>query len=107
MYHIFLSCGLAFIITFFAIPVIIQVARDKKLFDEPDERKVHKTMIPSLGGLGIFAGFILAALLGVPTESYQMKYYAAAAIVIFFLGIKDDILVLSAGKKFIGQLIAA
>jgi UDP-GlcNAc:undecaprenyl-phosphate GlcNAc-1-phosphate transferase len=107
MYNILLSCGLAFIITFFAIPVIIQVARDKKLFDEPDERKVHKTMIPSLGGLGIFAGFILAALLGVPAEAYQMKYYAAAAIVIFFLGIKDDILVLSAGKKFLGQLIAA
>jgi UDP-N-acetylmuramyl pentapeptide phosphotransferase/UDP-N-acetylglucosamine-1-phosphate transferase len=36
-----------------------------------------------------------------------MQYYAAAAIVIFFLGIKDDILVLSPAKKFIGQLIAA
>jgi UDP-GlcNAc:undecaprenyl-phosphate GlcNAc-1-phosphate transferase len=106
-YNILLSCGLAFLITFFAIPVIIQVARDKKLFDEPDERKVHKTMIPTLGGLGIFAGFILATLLGVPFESPLVKYYVAAAIVIFFLGIKDDILVLSAGKKFIGQLIAA
>jgi len=107
MYYILLSCTLAFIITFFAIPIIIQVARDKKLFDEPDERKVHKTMIPTLGGLGIFAGFILATLLGVPAESHEVKYFAAAAIVIFFLGIKDDILVLSAGKKFLGQLIAA
>jgi UDP-N-acetylmuramyl pentapeptide phosphotransferase/UDP-N-acetylglucosamine-1-phosphate transferase len=38
---------------FFSIPVIIQVAKSKKLFDEPDERKVHKTVIPTLGGLGI------------------------------------------------------
>lgn len=108
MDNILLSAALAFLITFFAIPVIIQVAKDKKLFDEPDERKVHKTVIPTLGGLGIFAGFIIATLMGVPSAiTSELQYFAAAATVIFFLGIKDDILVLSASKKFIGQLIAA
>ncbi len=107
MDNILLSGALSFLITFFAIPVIIQVARQKKMFDEPDERKVHKTVIPTLGGLGIFAGFILATLLGVPVGSPELQYFVAAAIVIFFLGIKDDILVLSPAKKFIGQLIAA
>lgn len=108
MYNILLSAALAFIITFFAIPVIIQIAKDKKLFDEPDERKVHKTVIPTLGGLGIFAGFILAFLIGTPFGlSNELQYFAAAAVVIFFLGLKDDILVISASKKFIGQLIAA
>lgn len=108
MENIFLSTALAFLITFFAIPVIIEVAKNKKLFDEPDERKVHKAVIPTLGGLGIFAGFILATLMGVPASiSNQLQYFIAAALVIFFLGIKDDILVLSATKKFIGQLIAA
>jgi UDP-N-acetylmuramyl pentapeptide phosphotransferase/UDP-N-acetylglucosamine-1-phosphate transferase len=109
MENILLSAALAFIITFFAIPIIIEVARKKKLFDEPDERKVHKVVIPTLGGLGIFAGFILAILLGVPKAAIntELQYFAAAAIVIFFLGIKDDILILSASKKFLGQLIAA
>ncbi|HMI78274.1 MAG TPA: MraY family glycosyltransferase [Ferruginibacter sp.] len=108
MDNILLSAALAFLITFFAIPVIIQVAKDKKLFDEPDERKVHKTVIPTLGGLGIFAGFIIATLMGVPSAiTSELQYFAAATTVIFFLGIKDDILVLSASKKFIGQLIAA
>ncbi len=108
MDNIILSAVLAFLVTFFAIPVIIQVAKDKKLFDEPDERKVHKTVIPTLGGLGIFAGFIIATLMGVPSGiTSELQYFAAAAIVIFFLGIKDDILILSASKKFIGQLIAA
>src|SRR5882757_7525384 len=106
--YILLSAALAFLITFFAIPVIIQVAKDKKLFDEPDERKVHKNVIPTLGGLGIFAGFIIATLMGVPSGiTSELQYFAAAATVIFFLGIKDDILILSASKKFIGQLIAA
>jgi UDP-GlcNAc:undecaprenyl-phosphate GlcNAc-1-phosphate transferase len=108
MNNVLLSSGLAFLITFFAIPVIIQVAKDKKLFDEPDERKVHKNVIPTLGGLGIFAGFIIASLMGVPSGiSAELQYFAAATTVIFFLGIKDDILILSASKKFIGQLIAA
>ena len=108
MNNILLCAGLGFLITFFAIPVIIQVAKDKKLFDEPDERKVHKNVIPTLGGLGIFAGFIIATLMCVPTGiAAELQYFAAAATVIFFLGIKDDILVLSASKKFIGQLLAA
>ena len=108
MQNILLSAALSFLITFFAIPVIIQVAKDKKLFDEPDERKVHKVVIPTLGGLGIFAGFIIGLLMGVPPNfATEIQYFAAASIVVFFLGMKDDILILSASKKFIGQLIAA
>jgi len=85
MSNILLSGALSFLITFFAIPVIIQVARQKKMFDEPDERKVHKMVIPTLGGLGIFAGFILATLLGVPWGVPELQYFVAASIVIFFL----------------------
>jgi UDP-GlcNAc:undecaprenyl-phosphate/decaprenyl-phosphate GlcNAc-1-phosphate transferase len=110
MQYIILSAILAFVITFFAIPVIIGIAKSKKLFDEPDERKVHKAVIPTLGGLGIFAGFIVALLICVPelaAEATKLKYFAASAIVIFFLGVKDDLVILSASKKFIGQLIAA
>ncbi len=108
MDNIFLSGGLAFLITFFSIPVIIEVAKDKKLFDEPGERKVHKAVIPTLGGLGIFAGFIIAILMGVPTSATSVfQYFMAAIMIIFFMGIKDDILILTATKKFIGQLVAA
>ncbi len=108
MDNILLSGGLAFLITFFSIPVIIEVAKSKKLFDEPDERKVHKAVTPTLGGLGIFAGFIVASLLGVPSSIPPVfHYFIAAIMIIFFMGIKDDILVLSATKKFIGQLVAA
>ena len=108
MEKIIISSGLSFIITFFAIPIIIQVAKEKKLFDEPNHRKIHKTVIPTLGGLGIYAGFIIATLMFVPFQNtVHFQYYLAASLVIFFLGLKDDILILSASKKFIGQLIAA
>lgn len=108
MQNIFFSSGLAFLITFFSIPVIIEVAKDKKLFDEPGERKVHKQGIPTLGGLGIFAGFIFSMLMGIPpADTAFLQYFIAAIMIIFFMGIKDDILILTAGKKFVGQLIAA
>lgn len=108
MYNIFFSCGLAFLITYFSIPVIIEVAESKKLFDEPAARKVHKNVIPTLGGLGIFAGFTIATLMGVhPALAEGLQYFMAAFLIMFFIGMKDDILVISASKKFIGQLIAA
>lgn len=108
MDKIILGTAIAFFITFTAIPIIIQVANMKKLFDVPDERKIHILPVPSLGGLGMFAGFILALLLAIPfSEAPEFQYFAAAALVIFFLGLKDDILVLTPLKKFIGQLAAA
>ena len=108
MDNIILSGCLAFFITFFAIPVIIKVAKDKKLFDEPDLRKVHKIVIPNLGGLGIFAGFMISTLLCYPNSAdSDLQYCIAACLVIFFLGLKDDILILSPTKKFLGQIFAA
>jgi UDP-GlcNAc:undecaprenyl-phosphate/decaprenyl-phosphate GlcNAc-1-phosphate transferase len=108
MFEVLLAVSMAFVITYLAIPVIIEVAELKKLYDVPDERKIHTIPIPSLGGLGIFGGFVLSALVTIPfAQSPEFQFFIAASFVIFFLGIKDDILVLSALKKFIGQLIAA
>lgn len=108
MDKIIISGGLSFFIAFFSIPVIIQVAKEKKLYDQPDERKWHKSTIPNLGGLGIFAGFILSVILATPHgAAVEFQPFLAACMIIFFLGLKDDILVLSPSKKFIGQIVAA
>lgn len=108
MFDVLLTASVSFIITFLAIPVIMQVAEQKKLYDVPDERKVHTRLVASLGGVGIFSGFLLASLLSI--QGYlnpEFQYFFAAALVIFFLGLKDDIIILSASKKFVGQIIAA
>ena len=108
MLDILLTASVSFIITFLAIPVILQIAELKNLYDIPDERKVHTRPVASLGGVGIFGGFLLACLLSI--QGYinpEFQYFFAAALVIFFLGLKDDLMVLSATKKFIGQVIAA
>lgn len=108
MLDVLLTVSVSFIITFLGIPVVIQIAEKKKLYDIPDERKLHTRLIASLGGIAIFGGFIVAALLSIQGQyNYEFQYFFAAAIVIFFLGLKDDLMILSATKKFIGQIIAA
>lgn len=108
MLDILLTASVSFIISFLAIPVILQIADQKKLYDVPDERKVHTHPVASLGGVGIFGGFLLASLLSIQGHlNPEFQYYFAAALVIFFLGLKDDLIVLSASKKFVGQMVAA
>lgn len=108
MLDVLLTASVSFIISFLAIPVILQIADLKKLYDVPDERKVHTHAVASLGGVAIFGGFLLASLLSIQGAlNPEFQYFFAAALVIFFLGLKDDLIVLSASKKFVGQMIAA
>jgi len=108
MLNVILTGSVAFFITFLAIPAIIKVAQEKKLFDLPDSRKLHTSPIASLGGVGIFLGFFLSCLLTISGKyNPEIQFFFASAIVIFFLGLKDDILIISALKKFLGQLTAA
>lgn len=109
MLLLIIAIFLAFSITYFCIPAIITLAKAKKLYDVPDNvRKLHIRPIPSLGGLGIFIGFILSSLLTVNiTSAPEFQCYIACSLVLFFVGIKDDILVLSATKKLIAQVVVA
>ncbi|MFN5021377.1 MAG: glycosyltransferase family 4 protein [bacterium] len=105
---VLLASLVSFIVAFTSIPVVIKIADAKKLFDLPDERKIHFIPIPSLGGVGIFAAMMLSVstLVSFP-ETPGLQYFLGAAVIIFFLGLKDDILLISPMKKFAGQLIAA
>ncbi len=109
MQQIIISTLISFFISFYAIPVIIFIAKAKKLYDVPDARKIHQDPVPLLGGMGIFIGFILSLLLNFTSDDafIQFQYFIASFFIIFFLGIGDDIMVLSPLKKFIGQLVVA
>jgi len=108
MLNVLLTGCISFALAFLVIPAIMRVAREKKLYDLPDERKLHTKAIASLGGVGIFIGFFLSCLLTISfSDTPQFPYFFAAALVIFFLGLKDDILIISASKKFLGQVAAA
>ena len=109
MQQIVIGVIVAFFISFYLIPVLIHLAKKKKLVDIPDERKIHTDPVPRFGGIGIFAGFIFSILLNtsISNQFLEFQYLLAAFLIIFFLGVGDDIIALSPFKKFIGQLVAS
>ncbi|MBV8255045.1 MAG: undecaprenyl/decaprenyl-phosphate alpha-N-acetylglucosaminyl 1-phosphate transferase [Chitinophaga sp.] len=108
MENVLIATVLSFVVTYFSIPILIKVAELKHLYDEPDERKAHKKRIPTLGGIGFFSGFIIAATVCVPAlQNSPFQYMMAAFFIIFMVGMKDDIVGLSPLKKLIGQLLAS
>ncbi len=80
----------------------------KKLYDKPDGfRKIHKTVIPNLGGVGIFLAYIIITSFFVKTDIFpHWHYVVAASFILFVIGVKDDIVTLTPAKKFLAQLIA-
>lgn len=108
MFTILLGFITAFTLTYFAIPAIIQVAQTKMLYDPPNERSAHDKPTPSLGGIAIFAGAICGIILWAPAQTFGMlQYVLAALVVIFMIGIKDDLIPLLPTQKLLGQILAA
>ncbi len=100
---------IAYLVTFFLMPFIIKIARINKLFDIPDERKTHTYPISSLGGIGIVAGLSISILLvsDFKLGDSEFQYYLATFFIIFILGVIDDIFVLRAWKKVMGQILVS
>lgn len=100
-----LSLVSAFIITLITIPPIIALIRRFKLYDVPNARKEHKDPIPTMGGIAIIAGMAAALLLWFPFSNNlaQISFFFSI-LVLFALGIMDDLKDLSAKYKFIVQI---
>lgn len=106
--YILLLIAFAFIVAVAAIPQIIKVILGKKIFDTPGGRKIHKTCTPSMGGIGVFMSFIIVAMLTIhESPNFNSHYYYSALIILFFTGLRDDLLPVRGLYKFIIQIIAA
>ena len=103
---------------FCAIPVILGFCRRKKLYDIPDERKVHHAAIPRLGGISFLPSMLLAAIIMLLTyENFTGESRIVvnrwsvscliSLLIIYAVGIVDDVVGLKAKTKFLFQLVAA
>lgn len=91
-------------------PIIRDIFRSYNVVDRPGRRKVHAYPIPRIGGIPIAIAYVLALNLmrgttaGFPTHWLQTILLPTA--VIFFIGLVDDFLNLTAAVKFAGQILA-
>lgn len=95
----------AFIVTLISVPVIIKLANKYKLYDVPNERKEHTVPVPTMGGIAVIAGMMMALLLWLPFdyEIEQICFFLSIAV-LFILGVMDDLKDLSARYKFLVQV---
>ncbi|MDI9873265.1 glycosyltransferase family 4 protein [Flectobacillus rivi] len=108
LFQIIVSAIVAAIVSVAAIPVIIKISRLKNLMAEPGERSSHIKKTPTLGGVAIFASTLISYFLwSNPDEGEFVHLSISAMVILFFLGVKDDILVLSPKKKMYVQIAAS
>lgn len=98
----------SFVISFLIVPVIIKYSLKKNLLDIPGRRKIHKKVTPSMGGIAIFCGFFISSLIWIDFTSWsEIKFILFALFVIFFIGVRDDLVPLRAILKLVGQILAS
>jgi len=96
--------SVSFALSFCLNPFFSWIARKFGILDRPDGRKLHQNATPLLGGAAVFTGF-LAALSINGIFSIQLGAILIAAILLFGVGVIDDIKEISAGIKLITQLL--
>src|SRR5690606_38425149 len=99
--------GLSFILTFVAIPKIIRVSYRKHLMDVPGTRSSHSTKVPRLGGVAIFFGISIVTSLCSSELLHQVVFLSASILLLFFIGLMDDLLVVAPHKKLYAQIVSA
>ncbi len=98
----------SFLVSALTIPTIVKVAREKKLMDKPNERSSHKVSIPTLGGIAIFSGILIASLTLLNIYKLPgLQYTIVGIFILFMIGITDDMLNINPYKKLGIQIVAA
>lgn len=111
----------AFFVVLYATPPLIKVAILKRLFDEPGGRKIHKRIVPTIGGIIIFAATLFSFslwykidygpfkdikdLIAINQYMTEFKLIVATSLVLFFVGIKDDIIGTAPIKKLVAHVL--
>jgi UDP-N-acetylmuramyl pentapeptide phosphotransferase/UDP-N-acetylglucosamine-1-phosphate transferase len=110
IYLVLFSFLFSCIITLYAVPSLIKLAYQKRLFDDPalEERKIHKYRTPNLGGIAVLTSFVFTACLCISGNTLPYaNYIFASGLLIFLVGLKDDLSALNPYKKFLAQSITA
>ena len=95
------------VLTYYIIPKVLWVSKEKNLTVQVNSRSSHKSEIPSFGGVAFYMVFILIlALVQSMRLSFVGNHLIAAMTILFMVGLKDDLVVSTARVKFFGQIAA-
>lgn len=97
---------ISFLVSFLLFPVVIKVFKRLDWYDQPGTHKIHKGTTPSMGGIPVLAGTMLALLMSLPLQHWlSMKYFFISVVLMFLIGVRDDVLALSPRQKLVSQFL--
>ena len=97
----------SFLLVYLTIPKIIKVVEYKRLMDNPNQRSSHANKTPTLGGVSFFYTLIFALFFIKSWHNFEEAIYIIPGLTILFIvGLKDDLVVISPGAKLITQVFA-
>lgn len=106
--QIFMSIILSLGVTWRSIPVIRNICMLRGLMENPVKRSSHNSPTPTFGGIAIFAGTLIGYMVwNFEDEGYLLHKIFAGLLILFFLGLKDDLYALAPLKKIGSQVIAS
>ncbi len=106
-HNIFLIVFVCFISSLIFVYFIGKISKYLRVLDVPnEERKIHKSPIPTLGGIGIFLSFLLGYMFFGPENTLMLSVLMASFLVLL-LGIFDDIRPIPAKYKFLVHIVIA
>ncbi len=103
----------AMLSTLIITPLVKRWAATKKVFDYPSARRVHRELIPRAGGIALFIGFLIAYIsalayasdvLGLALFDRRQLFFLIGALLVFLLGLADDIRQVSVWTKLFSQV---
>lgn len=103
---LYIAVVLCFVLSLLLTPLVKKLAIRIGAVDHPNERKVHKRVMPRLGGLSIVMSFLIGFLFFLP-ETWEAWPILIGAVIITATGVLDDLMELSPKAKLGGQLLAA
>ena len=96
----------SFLIAFFIFPSFIKELERNNIVDVPDHRKIHEKNVPGLGGVVVFLAMIIAVGFSLPMEELSKhRLFLGSLVLVFIVGIRDDIIPLRPSLKLLSQII--
>lgn len=110
LYQCILSFLVACFVAIISIPVVIKISELKSLMEKPGARRAHTTPTPTFGGIAIFAAMLISYFLWPSLDQidvYRTNLAFVGMTILFFVGIKDDLVGIDPNKKIFFQVLPA
>jgi len=114
--RIFLAFIAAELLSAYSIPIIVQIAKAKSLTSSPNHRTSHSNNTPTIGGLALFSTILVVSLSTINISGFSflnestvmpaLPSIIAGVTILFFIGMKDDLLGIHWKKKLTGEVVA-